>query len=81
MYYNETGTTEDIDVSAEDYMSMFPAMMSEMMGGVSIKEMLQGLSERDLREMPPFPFPKELFPPSASPIQTTDKACFLPHAI
>ncbi len=58
---------------------MFQAMMSEMMGGVSIKEMLQGLSERDLREMPPFPFPKELFPPSASPIHATDKVFFLLH--
>eukprot|EP00191_Tetraselmis_sp_GSL018_P023532 CAMPEP_0177624730 /NCGR_PEP_ID=MMETSP0419_2-20121207/29666_1 /TAXON_ID=582737 /ORGANISM="Tetraselmis sp., Strain GSL018" /LENGTH=281 /DNA_ID=CAMNT_0019125517 /DNA_START=94 /DNA_END=936 /DNA_ORIENTATION=- len=66
-YYDETGTTEDIDVTAEDFMAMFQDLMQEMLGGVSIKEMLRGLSKGDLEEMPPFPFPKELFPPGTFP--------------
>ena len=49
-------------MSAEDFMAVFQSMMQEMLGGVSINEMLAGLSPEDLADMPPFPFPKELFP-------------------
>ena len=35
--------------------------------GVSIADMLEGLEEEDLAHMPPFPFPKELFPPGTFP--------------
>lgn len=78
-YYDETGTTEDIDVSAEDFMAVFQSMMEEMLGGVSIKEMLAGLSKEDLEDMPPFPFPKELFPPGPTRLRTNHLAVFSQH--
>ena len=37
-YYNETGSIEDIDMSAETYMSAFVEMVDEMVGGVPIKK-------------------------------------------
>ena len=36
-YYVETRDTEDIDVSAEDFISVFQQMMHEMMGGSTIR--------------------------------------------
>ena len=66
-YYDEHGTVEDIDVSAEDFMGMFRALMNQMMGGLSIRDMVAGMSEEELAEMPPFPFPKELFPDGTFP--------------
>ena len=66
-YYDEHGTVEDIDVSAEDFMGMFRALMNQMMGGLSIRDMVEGMSEEELAEMPPFPFPKELFPEGTFP--------------
>ena len=66
-YYDEHGTVEDIDVSAEDFMGMFRALMNQMMGGLSIRDMVAGMSEEELLEMPPFPFPKELFPDGTFP--------------
>lgn len=41
-YYDKTGDVEDMDVSAEDFVKMFQAMMSEMLGGLSIADMLEG---------------------------------------
>lgn len=32
-----------------------------------MKRMLRGMSKRELAELPPFPFPKELFPPGTFP--------------
>ena len=66
-YYDETGDTEDVDVTPEDFVRTFQVMMAEMMGGVSVKEMTAGLSRQELAAMPPFPFPKELFPPGTFP--------------
>jgi hypothetical protein len=37
-YYNETGSIEDIDMSADTYMSAFVEMVDEMVGGVPIKK-------------------------------------------
>ena len=48
-------------------MKMFRETMVELMAGVSIKEMLGGMSEEEIRMMPPFPFPKELFPRDTFP--------------
>ena len=67
-YYDEHGTVEDIDVSAEDFMGMFRALMNQMMGGLSIRDMVEGMSEEELAEMPPFPFSKELFPEGTFPV-------------
>ena len=39
----------------------------QMLGGMSIQDMLEGLEEEDLRHMPPFPFPEKLFPPGTFP--------------
>eukprot|EP00873_Tetraselmis_striata_P039274 jgi/Tetstr1/459538/TSEL_004903.t1 len=66
-YYDDTGSMEDIDVSAEDFMAVFQSMMTEMLGGESIRDMLAGFSRADLAAMPPYPFPKELFPPGKRP--------------
>ena len=66
-YYDETGDTEDVDLTAEDFMAMFRDMMTELMAGVSIKDMLSGISEEEMEAMPPFPFPKELFPKGTFP--------------
>lgn len=41
-YYDDTGDVEDMDVSAEDFVAVFQDMMSEMLGGVSIADMLEG---------------------------------------
>lgn len=45
-YYDKTGDVEDMDVSAEDFVKMFQAMMSEMLGGLSIADMLEGARPR-----------------------------------
>ena len=66
-YYEETGDIEDIDLSAEHFMAMFRELMHELMGGQSVKDMLAGLGRSELAEMPPFPFPKELFPDGTFP--------------
>ena len=66
-YYDETGDTEDVDLPAEEFMAMFRETMVELMAGVSVKEMLEGMSEEEIRVMPPFPFPRELFPKGTFP--------------
>jgi DnaJ-class molecular chaperone len=45
-YYDKTGDVEDMDVSAEDFVGMFQVMMSEMLGGLSIADMLEGARTR-----------------------------------
>jgi hypothetical protein len=63
-YYNETGSMEDIDMSAETYMSAFVEMVDEMVGGVPIKKFFSeemGLDQvhsvaRLSRALPPFRF-------------------------
>ena len=45
-YYDKTGDVEDMDVSAEDFVGMFQVMMSEMLGGLSIADMLEGTRAR-----------------------------------
>ena len=47
-YYDETGDVEDMDVSAEDFVAVFQEMMSEMLGGVSIADMLEGWVQSSL---------------------------------
>jgi curved DNA-binding protein CbpA len=66
-YYDTTGDVEDIDVSADDFVSTFVAMMDELLGGGTIEDMLDGLGDADFASMPPFPFPKHLFPPDTFP--------------
>ena len=36
-YYDKTGSTEGIDVSAEDFLSQFYALMQESLGGFTVK--------------------------------------------
>jgi hypothetical protein len=36
-YYDKTGSTEGIDVSAEDFLAGFYAVMQESLGGLSIQ--------------------------------------------
>ena len=38
-----------------------------MLGGGHISEMFEGMSEEDIADMPPFPFPEKLFPPGTFP--------------
>ena len=45
-YYDKTGDVEDMDVSAEDFVGMFQVIMSEMLGGLSIADMLEGARTR-----------------------------------
>ena len=80
-FYDDNGSTEGIDVSVEEYVTGFKETMEEMIGATggplphegadgmvdSIRSMVAGLSEDDLRAMPPFPFPKELFPEGTFP--------------
>ena len=66
-YYDENGDTGELDVTPEDFVRTFQVMMAEMMGGVSVKQMVAGLSRAELAAMPPFPFPKELFPEGTFP--------------
>ena len=68
-YYDTTGDVEDIDVSAEDFVKTFVAMMDEMLGpGGRIEDVLEGVSDdADFEAMPPFPFPKHLFPKDTFP--------------
>ena len=56
-----------MDMTAEDFAAIFAEMMGEMLGGLSIGEMLAGLDEDDVAAMPPFPFPEKLFPPGTFP--------------
>ena len=44
-------------------LEQFQEMMAELMGGESVMEMVAGMSPAEIKMMPPFPFPKELFPP------------------
>ena len=66
-YYDTTGDVEDIDVSADDFVHTFVVMMDELLGGGTIEDMLEGLGDADFASMPPFPFPKHLFPPDTFP--------------
>ena len=66
-YYDTTGDVEDIDVSADDFVHTFVVMMDELLGGGTIEDMLDGLGDADFASMPPFPFPKHLFPPDTFP--------------
>lgn len=52
-YYNETGSIEDIDMSAETYMSAFVEMVDEMVGGVPIKKFFS--EEMGLDQVRPTP--------------------------
>lgn len=62
-FYDETGETDDAEVSPEEFREQFQDMMAELMGADSLEDMFEGMSTADIRAMPPFPFPKELFPP------------------
>ena len=66
-YYDQTGDVEDIDVSADDFVRTFVVMMDDLLGGGTIEDMLDGLGDADFASMPPFPFPKHLFPPGTFP--------------
>lgn len=66
-YYDDTGSVEGIDQSAEEYVGSFRDVMAELMGDGSVADMVQGMSKEELEAMPPFPFPKELFPEGTFP--------------
>lgn len=73
-YYDKTGDVEDMDVSAEDFVGMFQVMMSEMLGGLSIADMLEGTRARTAHDprdsiyiVKIFPQPPPTRSPSARP--------------
>ena len=73
-YYDKTGDVEDMDVSAEDFVGMFQVMMSEMLGGLSIADMLEGTRARtahgprdSIYIVKIFPQPPPTRSPSAAP--------------
>ncbi|GFR47297.1 hypothetical protein Agub_g8984, partial [Astrephomene gubernaculifera] len=67
-YYDQTGTTEGLDISPDDFMDMFQSLLLEIVGGADmIRDMLSCFTPRELARLPPFPFPKELFPPGTFP--------------
>eukprot|EP00198_Chlamydomonas_reinhardtii_P011679 XP_001701016.1 DnaJ-like protein [Chlamydomonas reinhardtii] len=67
-YYDQTGTTEGLDISPDEFMDMFQSLLLEIVGGADmIRDMLSCFTPRELARLPPFPFPKELFPPGTFP--------------
>ena len=55
-------------MSPDDLAELFGQVFLEIFGGgFSIKSMFRGLNQRQMKRMPPFPFPKELFPPGTFP--------------
>ncbi|EFJ44630.1 molecular chaperone, partial [Volvox carteri f. nagariensis] len=67
-YYDQTGTTEGLDISPDEFLDMFQSLLLEIIGGADmIKAMLSCFTPRELARLPPFPFPKELFPPGTFP--------------
>ncbi|GIM11413.1 hypothetical protein Vretimale_14936, partial [Volvox reticuliferus] len=67
-YYDKTGTTEGLDISPDEFLDMFQSLLLEIIGGADmIRAMLSCFTPRELARLPPFPFPKELFPPGTFP--------------
>ncbi|KAG2484955.1 hypothetical protein HYH03_016253 [Edaphochlamys debaryana] len=67
-FYDQNGSTEGLDISADEFMDMFQDLLLEVIGGADmIREMLSCFTPRELSRLPPFPFPKELFPPGTFP--------------
>ncbi|GLC33342.1 hypothetical protein PLESTB_000343900 [Pleodorina starrii] len=67
-YYDQTGTTDGLDISPDEFMDMFQSLLLEIIGGADmIRDMLSCFTPRELARLPPFPFPKELFPPGTFP--------------
>ena len=66
-FYDETGELDDAEIAPDEFIAQFQEMMAEVMGGDSVMDMLDGMSEREIASMPPFPFPKELFPEGTFP--------------
>ncbi|MEW5309647.1 MAG: hypothetical protein WDW38_001520 [Sanguina aurantia] len=67
-YYDKHGSTDELDTDPREYVAMFQEMLMEMLGGAhALMDMMSGLSTRELSRLPPFPFPKELFPPGTFP--------------
>ncbi len=66
-YYDETGTDDGMEMSAEECLAQFSALMHECTGGMPIQQLVAGMSAEDIAAMPPFPFPRELFPPGTFP--------------
>lgn len=72
-YYDDTGDVEDMDVSAEDFVAVFQEMMSEMLGGVSIADMLEGGAEEGHEKV------ENAFDPSTNPNRTFPFLFFSRH--
>ena len=66
-FYDETGELDEADISPEDFVSQFQEMMEELMDGQSVLDMVAGMSAAEIAAMPPFPFPRELFPQGTFP--------------
>ncbi|GLI65651.1 hypothetical protein VaNZ11_009251 [Volvox africanus] len=67
-YYDQTGTTDGLDISPDEFLDMFQSLLLEIIGGTDmIRAMLSCFTPRELARLPPFPFPKELFPPGTFP--------------
>ena len=64
-FYDST-QVDDYEMRPEEFKEQFQEMMAELMGGESVMEMVAGMSG-GIKMMPPFPFPKELFPPGTFP--------------
>ena len=69
-YYDKTGDVEDMDVSAEDFVGMFQVMMSEMLGGLSIADMLEGTRARTAHDPRDSIYIVKIFP-DAKPLRST----------
>ena len=66
-FYDQTGERDDVEVSPEDMVAQFQEMMAEMMDADSIMDMVAGMPPAEIASMPPFPFPRELFPEGTFP--------------
>ena len=66
-FYDQTGEIDDIEIRPEEFKEQFQEMMAELMGGEDIMDLVAGMSAAEIKAMPPFPFPKELFPEGTFP--------------
>ena len=67
-FYDDTGELDDIECRPEEFKEQFQEMMAELMGDDDgIMDMVRSMSPAEIAAMPPFPFPRELFPEGTFP--------------
>lgn len=62
-----TQTLDDVDAPLDQFMDTLYDLVQDMLEGDTIRNMLRGMTKRELKEMPPFPFPREFFPRGTFP--------------